>query len=49
MFRTIKLKFPYDRSLLGTGERFRDVCQIVMDYGFSEHINNKNKLNRATY
>jgi putative transposase len=49
MFRTIKLKLPYDKSLLETGEKFRDACQIVLDYGFSEHIYNKNKLNRATY
>ncbi|MHB8372770.1 MAG: RNA-guided endonuclease TnpB family protein, partial [Thermoplasmataceae archaeon] len=49
MFRTIKLKLPYDSSLLETGKRFREACQIVLNYGFSEHTYNKNKLNRATY
>ena len=49
MFRTIKLKLPYDKSLLETGERFREACQKVLDYGFSAHTFNKNKLNRATY
>ena len=43
MFRTIKLKLPYDKSLLETGEKFRDACQIVLDYGFSEHIIYKTK------
>jgi IS605 OrfB family transposase len=49
MFRTIKLKLPYDTSLLETGKRFREACQIVLDYGLSAHTFNKNKLNRATY
>ena len=49
MFRTIKLKLPYDQSLLETGKRFREACQAVLDYGFSEHTYNKNQLNRATY
>ena len=49
MFRTIKLKLPYDKSLLETGERFREACQMVLNYGFSAHTFNKNKLNRATY
>ena len=49
MFRTIKLKLPYDTSLLETGMHFREACQMVLDYGFSEHVFNKNKLNRATY
>ena len=49
MFRTIKLKLPYDTSLLETGMQFREACQMVLDYGFSEHVFNKNKLNRATY
>ena len=49
MFRTIKLKLPYDPSLLETGKRFREACQMVLDYGFSAHTFNKNKLNRATY
>ncbi len=49
MFRTIKLKLPYDKSLLETGERFREACQMALDYGFSARTFNKNKLNRATY
>ena len=49
MFRTIKLKLPYDSSLLETGRQFREACQMVLDYGFVEKIYNKNKLNRATY
>ena len=49
MFRTIKLKLPYDRSLLETGRQFREACQMVLDYGFAEKTYNKNKLNRATY
>ncbi len=49
MFRTIKLKLPYDNSLLETGRQFKEACQIVLDYGFSAQTFNKNKLNRATY
>ncbi|MCL4323465.1 MAG: RNA-guided endonuclease TnpB family protein [Candidatus Thermoplasmatota archaeon] len=49
MFRTIKLKLPYDASLLETGRQFREACQIVLDYGFLEKTFNKNKLNRGTY
>ncbi len=49
MFRTIKLKLPYDQALLETGKRFREACQKVLDYGFPEHTFNKNKLNRGTY
>ena len=49
MFRTVKLKLPYDQSLLETGKRFREACQAVLDYGFSEHTFNKNRLDRATY
>ena len=49
MFRTIKLKLPYDTSLLETGKRFREACQIVLDYGFFEKTFNKNKLNKGTY
>ncbi|EQD33176.1 transposase [mine drainage metagenome] len=45
----IKLKLPFDASLLETGKQFREACQIVLDYGFAEHTFNKNKLNRATY
>ena len=49
MFRTIKLKIPYDSSLIETGRQFREACQMVLDYGFAEKTYNKNKLNRATY
>ena len=49
MFRTIKLKLPFDSSLLETGRRFREACQPVLDYGFAEKTFNKNKLNRGTY
>lgn len=49
MFRTIKLKLPYDHSLLETGRQFMEACQIVLDYGFSAKTYNKNNLNRATY
>jgi IS605 OrfB family transposase len=49
MFRTIKLKLPYDPSLLETGRQFMEACQIVLDYGFVNRTFNKNKLNRGTY
>ncbi len=49
MFRTIKLRLPYDSSLLETGRQFREACQMVLDYGFAEKTYNKNKLKRATY
>ncbi len=49
MFRTIKLKLPYDQSLLQTGIQFREACQMVLDYGFEKKTHNKNKLNRGTY
>ena len=49
MFRTSKLKLPYDQSLIETGKQFREACQIVLDYGFKEKTFNKNKLNRGTY
>jgi hypothetical protein len=49
MFRTIKLKLPYDPSILETGKRFMEACQIFLNYGFSEHIFSKYKLNKATY
>ncbi|WP_237265229.1 hypothetical protein [Thermoplasma sp. Kam2015] len=34
MFRTIKLKLPYNRSLIEAVKQFRDACQLVLDYGF---------------
>ena len=48
MFRTIKLKLPYDKSHLDTGKS-REVCQKVLDYGFSAHTFNKNKINMEIY
>ncbi|MCL4326272.1 MAG: hypothetical protein M1481_05915 [Candidatus Thermoplasmatota archaeon] len=48
MFVTIKLKLPYDKVLLETGEKFKEACQMFLDYGFPVHTINKNKLNRAT-
>ncbi|PYB68231.1 hypothetical protein DMB44_05310, partial [Thermoplasma sp. Kam2015] len=49
MFRTIKLKLPYDRPLIETAKQFRNACQLVLDYGFENKTFNKNKLNRGTY
>ena len=49
MFRTIKLKLPYDRTIIATAKQFREACQIVSNFGFSEKTFNKNKLNRGTY
>ena len=47
MFRTIKLKLSYDPSLLETGKQFKEACQMVLNYGFSQKTYNKNKLNRV--
>jgi IS605 OrfB family transposase len=49
MFRTIKLKLPYDGSLVKTAKQFKDAMQIVLDYGFEDKAFNKNKLNKGTY
>ena len=49
MFRTIKLKLPYDRTLIETAKQFRGATQIVLDYGFENKVFNKNKLNKGTY
>ncbi len=49
MFRTIKLKLPYDRTIIETAKQFREACQIVSNFGFSEKTFNKNKLNKGTY
>ena len=49
MFRTIKLKLPYDRTLIETAKQFRGATQIVLDYGFENKTFNKNKLNKGTY
>ena len=49
MFRTIKLKLPYDRTLIETAKQCRGATQIVLDYGFENKVFNKNKLNKGTY
>ena len=49
MFRTIKLKLPYDKSFLEMGRQFMEACHIALDYGFLEHTYNKNKLNMEIY
>ncbi|MGC8620227.1 MAG: hypothetical protein ACP5LA_07005 [Thermoplasmata archaeon] len=49
MLRTIKLKLPYDRTLIETARQFREATQIVLDYGFENKTFNKNKLNKGTY
>jgi len=49
MFRTIKLKLPYDRPLIETARQFKEATQIVLDYGFENGTFNKNKLNKGTY
>jgi len=49
MFRTIKLKLPYNRALIETAKQFRGATQIVLDYGFENKVFNKNKLNKGTY
>jgi len=49
MFRTIKLKLPYDRTLIETALQFKEATQIVLDYGFENKTFNKNKLNKGTY
>lgn len=49
MFRTIKLKLPYDRTIIETAKQFREATQIVLNYGFENKTFNKNKLNKGTY
>jgi len=49
MFKTIKLELQYHRSLVETAIQFRDVVQIVLDYGFENKTFNKNRLNKGTY
>ena len=36
MFRTIKLKLPYDRTLIETAKQFKEATQIVLNYGFEK-------------
>jgi putative transposase len=49
MFRTIKLKLPYNKPLIETAKQFKEATQIVLDYGFENGTFNKNKLNKGTY
>ncbi|MGC8716035.1 MAG: RNA-guided endonuclease TnpB family protein, partial [Thermoplasmata archaeon] len=49
MFRTIKLKHPYDKKLIEMSKRIKEATQIVLDYGFENKTFNKNKLNKGTY
>jgi len=49
MFRTIKLKLPYDRLLIETAKQFREATQIVLDYGFENKTFNKNRINKDIY
>jgi len=38
MFRTIKLKLRYGIKLFETAMQFKEVNQIIMDYGFEEFL-----------
>ena len=49
MFGTIKLKLPYDKSLLEMERQLMEACHIALDYGFLEHTYSKNKLNMEIY
>jgi hypothetical protein len=49
MFRTVKVKLPFEQSLLQTAVAFNKACQIVLDYGSTHQTHNKDKLNKATY
>ncbi|MGC8859868.1 MAG: hypothetical protein ACP5QH_01505 [Thermoplasmata archaeon] len=49
MFRTIKLKLPYDKTLIEMSKRIKESTQIVNGYGFENKTFNKNKLNKGTY
>jgi len=49
MFRTVKVKLPFEQSLLQTAVAFNKACQIVLDYGSTNKTYNKDKLNKATY
>jgi IS605 OrfB family transposase len=49
MFRTVKVKLPFENSLVQTAVAFNKACQTVLDYGSTHKIRNKAKLNKATY
>ncbi|MGC9137481.1 MAG: hypothetical protein ACP5G5_00525 [Thermoplasmata archaeon] len=49
MFRTIKLKLPYDKTLIEMSKRIKESTQIFLGYGFENKTFNKNKLNKGKY
>jgi predicted transposase len=49
MFRTVKVKLPFEQSLFETAIAFNNACQIVLDYGSKHKTSNKTKLNKAIY
>src|ERR1035441_2002853 len=49
MFRTVKVKLPCEQSLYQTAVAFNRACQTVLDYGSTNKIHNKDRLNKATY
>jgi putative transposase len=49
MFRTVKVKLPFEQSLFQTAVAFNKACQMVLDYGSTHKTYNKGKLNKATY
>ena len=49
MFRTVKVKLPFEQSLLQTAVAFNRACQTVLDYGSTNKTHNKDRLNKATY
>jgi len=49
MFRTVKVKLPFESALVQTAIAFNRACQIVLDYGSEHKTFNKDKLNKATY
>ena len=49
MFRTVKVKLPFEASLVQTAVAFNRACQLVLDYGSMYKTFNKSKLNKATY
>jgi IS605 OrfB family transposase len=49
VFRTVKVKLPFEQSLLQTAVAFNRACQMALDYGSANKIHNKDRLNKATY
>jgi putative transposase len=49
VFRTVKVKLPFENSLLQTAVAFNRACQMALDYGSPHKTYNKDKLNKATY